>query len=105
MITKTKCCNFKSSELGGYSFIFVSIRELNNEVKFFFCADVVHVDQGGEFVSGAVLTYSPHETLESALERWEELGPAFVESDEDPSVEEIAKMAIEKTPTNSWWLN
>lgn len=104
---RTKCCNFKKYPLGGYTFIFVSLREedLGSDFKYYFNADVISVNTDGTFVSGAILTYSPHKTLKDALLRWEDLGPAFVESDNGAGIEELAKMAIEKLPINKWWVN
>jgi len=98
-MARTKICNFKSSGLGGYSFIFVSIRKETYpkpNFKYFFCADVVCVQDDGIFVSGAVLTYSPHATLKDAMRRWKDLGPAFIESNEGLGIEELAKLAIKK---------
>lgn len=110
-MNKTKLCNLKPGGiLGGFSFIFVSLNDIKDSShrtanKYFFCANVISVDDAGKFVSGALLTYSPHKTLEEAMQRWEELGPATVESEEGSDIEELAQKAIGQLQLNRWWVN
>ncbi len=116
LLLRLKCCNFKPSELGGYSFICVSLREIEDDkagFPYYFCADVVSINTDGKFVGGAILTYSPHKTLKDAELRWEDLGPAFIEHEgstgNESGIDMLSRLALlkyrELNPVNPWWCN
>ena len=97
MINKTKICHFERLyALGGYCFTYVSLCERDDldTHKYYFEADAIYVDLDGKFVSGAILTYSPHKTLSEAMERWQEFGSSNQESEDGSGIEQLAKRAI-----------
>jgi len=119
LLLKYKCCNFRPNAFGGYSFIFVCLKEINGVgFPYKFNADAISLDANGKFDGGAILTYSPHKTLADAELRWEELGLAFVEhqgsTGDESSIDMLARLALVKyrtsgqgapDPDNIWWVN